>query len=342
MRKIINTLWVVLCTAPALIAQNSNQNLLPNVIGPSPEVAQLGKFGSYDVNNFTGVPSISIPIYEIVAKDIAIPITLKYHPSGIKVSDRPSMVGLGWSLSVGGFISRQVLGLADELPEGYANIDLPESFNTLDANDLGYLNDVNRGFIDSEPDIFSYNFGSYSGKFILDRLQNSPDANNAVFTGGSSYFTTSRTTEAELGCDDDDVLMIPYQPVDIQPLYGPSSLGFKAFDPYGREYQFDAFETSKDVNEAINKRSGWKISKIISKNKSTAVEFAYNSRYGQVSHDRSYSVVVNDLVANSCPPGGGTPYSSEQGQYSYKEHRLWSTEQYIQTITYPLGKVEFG
>ncbi|MDW3194248.1 MAG: hypothetical protein R8G66_17875 [Cytophagales bacterium] len=338
MLKTIVVLWVVLCATQALVAQNSNQNLLPNVTGPSPEVAQLGKFGSYDVNYFTGTASIELPIHTIVAKDIQIPIVLRYHPSGIKVTDRPGWVGLGWSMDAGGFISRQVLGLPDELQQGYANTALPASLNPAVNADLHYLNDVNRGLIDAEPDVFSYGFGGYSGKFMLDPLQNSPDANNTVGGTGGPYFNAHRIAEAEQGCDDDDVMMIPYRPLDIQPTYGTSSVTFKAFDPYGREYQFDKYETTKEVNESLNVRSAWKLTKVISKNKTTEVSFDYHTRSGQVSKDRSYSIMVNDLVQNL--PGGST-YTANPGVYNSQDHNMHSTEQYLETITYPLGKVEF-
>lgn len=330
---------VMLIACPCLIlAQNSNQQLLPNVTGPAPEVAQLAKFGSYDVNHFTGVANIEVPLYTIATKDIQVPIVLRYHPSGIKVTDRPSWVGLGWSLDAGGFISRQVLGLPDELPQGYANTTLKTSINTAVSADLNYLNDVNRGLIDVEPDVFSYGFGGYSGKFMLDKLQNSPDANNSVGGTGGSYFNQNRIDEAEDACDDDEVMMIPYSPLDIQPTYGTSSVGFTAFDPMGREYQFDKHETTKEVNESLDVRSAWKLTKIISKNQSTEVSFDYTPRSGQVSKDRSYSVTVNDQVVNL--PGNST-YTADPGIYSYQDHNMWSTEQYLKRIEFPLGKVEF-
>jgi hypothetical protein len=340
MKILLNQLFsfMLMASCSSVLLAQSNKNLLPNVTGPTPEVAQLAKYGSYDVNSYTGVANIEIPLHTIVAKDIQVPIVLRYHPSGIKVTDRPGWVGLGWSLDAGGFISRQVLGLPDELPEGYANTVLKTSINPSNNDDLHYLNDVNRGLIDTEPDVFSYGFGGFSGKFMLDKLQNSPDANNSVANTGGTYFNTHRVAEAERACDDDDVMLIPYQPLDIQPTYGTSSVGFKAFDPMGREYQFDDYETTKEVNESLNVRSAWKLSKIVSKNRVTEVNFSYQSHYGQVSKDRSYSVAVNDLVQNL--PGNST-YTPNPGIYSYQDINMWSTEQYPDSITFPLGAVKF-
>ena len=49
----------------------------------SPEAAVLDKFHSYPVDHCTGVPDIRIPLYEIVAGDITLPVTLSYHASGL-------------------------------------------------------------------------------------------------------------------------------------------------------------------------------------------------------------------------------------------------------------------
>ena len=78
---------------------------LPEIFPQSPTASELGKFGSYPVNLSTGLPQISIPLYTVQSGDISIPITLKYHASGIKVNQRSSWVGLGWSLNTGGLIN---------------------------------------------------------------------------------------------------------------------------------------------------------------------------------------------------------------------------------------------
>src|SRR4051812_31022386 len=54
-----------------------NSILFPKVSPVSPEVAGLGKFGDYQVNMFTGIPDISIPLYEIKSKSLSLPITLR-------------------------------------------------------------------------------------------------------------------------------------------------------------------------------------------------------------------------------------------------------------------------
>lgn len=91
----------------------SNPYFLPSIFRKPPNTTAFEKYGNYPVNLFSGVPDISIPLYEISSGDLSVPITLSYHASGIKVSENASWVGLGWSLSAGGEISRSVMGLPE-------------------------------------------------------------------------------------------------------------------------------------------------------------------------------------------------------------------------------------
>lgn len=81
----------------------------------SPNAAELGKYGKIPVNYFNGLPSISIPITELHAKNYTLPIYLTYHASGNKPDQHPGWVGLGWTLHAGGCINRIVNGLKDEM-----------------------------------------------------------------------------------------------------------------------------------------------------------------------------------------------------------------------------------
>ncbi|GHV36539.1 hypothetical protein FACS1894178_7870 [Bacteroidia bacterium] len=66
------------------------------------------QYVDYPVSHYTGVPNISIPLYEIDCYGYKLPITLSYHASGIRVDQEASWVGLGWNLNVGGAVSRSV------------------------------------------------------------------------------------------------------------------------------------------------------------------------------------------------------------------------------------------
>ncbi|MDX2190970.1 MAG: RHS repeat-associated core domain-containing protein [Bacteroidota bacterium] len=136
-------------------------NFIKDAVMPAPNAASLGKYGDIPVSAFTGIPSISIPIYTLKEGPIDLPISIDYHGSGIKINENASWVGLGWSLNAGGIITRTVLGLPDEINSyGYLHTSDEESKNLLAVENL---------LADNEPDIFSYNISGYTGKFVIDK-----------------------------------------------------------------------------------------------------------------------------------------------------------------------------
>lgn len=160
-----------------------------NVVPPSPNAASLGQYGDFPVSTYTGVPSIDIQLYTVKSGKIRLPISLNYHASGIRVAQEASWAGLGWSINAGGVITRQLRGLEDFDDEPGVNYtgyvtgeELPAS--TYDNTPLSFLStafgtpsgggpedifydDVRRGLIDGEPDIYYYNFLGYSGKLAF-------------------------------------------------------------------------------------------------------------------------------------------------------------------------------
>ncbi|TRX62665.1 hypothetical protein FNH22_00800 [Fulvivirga sp. M361] len=152
-----------------------------NVTPPSPSVVSLGKFVDQPVSPYTGTPEINIPIYELKAGSISVPISLSYHASGIKVEDIASWVGAGWALNAGGMITRTIRGLDDELPDrGFFSqrvFDFMEGIpdcagdNPGDQSLPGYTeaNYAARGGLDLQPDLFIYSTPTTKGKFVFDR-----------------------------------------------------------------------------------------------------------------------------------------------------------------------------
>ncbi|MBB2145797.1 hypothetical protein GM921_09885 [Pedobacter sp. LMG 31464] len=146
------------------------------VIPPSPNAASLGKYAEMPVSLYTGIPSISIPLYTVQQGDLKIPISLSYNSGGIKVEEVSPWVGLGWSLNAGGVVTRTVRGFADELVLGsYLNNSVTfdvlagaYSSNPLNFMDT-YLTDYESGALDTEQDSYYFNVGGMSGKFFIDK-----------------------------------------------------------------------------------------------------------------------------------------------------------------------------
>ncbi|MDQ1087568.1 hypothetical protein [Siphonobacter sp. SORGH_AS_1065] len=159
------------------------------VLPPSPNAASLGSYGNIPVGTYTGTPNVTIPIYTITHRDLTLPISLNYQGSGIQVEQEASWVGLGWTLNAGGVITRTIRG-GDDFNDGNGDggdnpthiMGYPElqsmpdvsSFNPSNPDAPSYLSQ------DLESDLYYFNVGGLSGKFVLNISQ----------TGKSTYEVT--------------------------------------------------------------------------------------------------------------------------------------------------------
>ena len=193
------------------VAQSQTQEpykYLGNYTQPAPNVAALGKYVDYPVGYYTGTPSISIPLYDLQDGAAKTSISLSYHASGIHVAELSSSVGLGWALNAGGMITRSVRGGPDDgvfysqtdcggyyRDSGIRKMPIltnPDNFNDPNAVDERewFLNLLSNGNADLEPDLFTFNFNGYGGKFVFDenktpRLLTDNDVKIAVDFNGS-------------------------------------------------------------------------------------------------------------------------------------------------------------
>lgn len=297
-------LAALLFAQPGLGQSNETLNLLPNILPASPEAASFAKFGNYAVNLFTGIPDISIPLYDIKVGELSVPISISYHASGIKVNDYGSWVGLGWNLNAGGSVTRKVMGKPDDQSGNYLNattVRLTSSISTSSSTDMVYLRSVNNGTYDCEPDIFSYNFPGKSGKFFFNQANN-------------------YTPET-----------IPYDPV----LINRNNNHFYITDERGVAYNFeDAENTTTSTGGTVSLGlSTWVLTKMISSNKQDTVSLSYTDRFGQVSQD-----ILDYFVLNDQPTGN---QSSDLGA-SYTATSFVSVdERKIQEIDFRNGKILF-
>lgn len=189
-----------------VFSQNVNISAdLPNISPPSPTVAALMKFEEVPVDHYTGIPDISIPLYnsETTSKDITIAISFKYHPSSIIIKETAAYTGLGWNLIAGGTVSRTVRGLPDEiLNKGNSSNNRKRIgiyHDGIESNNANYFYDrinltanspqdqidraqeflfgaFEKGYFDSEHDLYQYNFMGHTGRFYIKKIttQNDP------------------------------------------------------------------------------------------------------------------------------------------------------------------------
>ena len=138
----------------------------------SPEIANLGVYGNIPVSHYTGVPEISIPLYEIKVGNYILPLSANYHLASVKPDQQPGCLGMGWSLFAGGYITRAVNSCYDEKCSSgghafgyYSNANMMNNISTssFDNSTLHHMEGDNS--YELSADEFSFNFCGYTGCF---------------------------------------------------------------------------------------------------------------------------------------------------------------------------------
>ncbi|MEO1055111.1 MAG: hypothetical protein AAFX87_31035 [Bacteroidota bacterium] len=110
--KILSLLLIWSGTALAQASPIENRRLqaaeIPqDIIPPSPTVEALMRFEEVPVDLYTGIPQIAIPVFsKPVGSGVNLGLTLNYNPSGLRIEERSSCTGRGWSLFAGGDTSK--------------------------------------------------------------------------------------------------------------------------------------------------------------------------------------------------------------------------------------------
>jgi hypothetical protein len=298
---------------------------LPKIVYPSPENSHLFRFQDYPMDYSTGLPQISIPVYEVKSGPLSVPISISYHASGRRVSDQDGPVAVGWALNAGGVISRTIHGSADFGSGNRPTYNFPYPFkvdNLSNSTDLEYLEkimhygifnnqtepDINLApWYDSEYDIFSYSFDGNSGKFFF-------KDENGVKTP----------------------VLLPYKPFRIVPTPIAGGLDkIEITDDKGTTYLFVQGERYSDNSD--NAISSWLLTKITSADKTDEISFGYTLFTEQrVSINQSIVLIDNwTATGASNPPADYLTYPENTIRENYTVSRLTS-------INFKNGKVLFN
>jgi hypothetical protein len=304
-------------------AQSGNPTYFqPNVFPSAPNTAAFAKFGNYPVNMYSGVPEISIPLYTIESGELKVPITLAYHASGIRVAEAASWVGLGWSVSCGGSITRKVYGIPDE--SGY----LIETRRT-GSTAINFQNNADQDYVretveqrqhDNMPDIYSYQIPGHGGKFFYD--------------ADSSY----------------KIMVVPRSPLSVIGTHGYGvAAGCSCFnqkftirDEHGNTYKLGGtYQEITSAGYAQHETSAWMLESMISQNKKDTVNFTYTtSTPYQLPDGLSETISVEDnlVLINQY----GTGYSANSTAIpQVLNNPAVVTEQQLSTVYFKNGKVDF-
>jgi len=191
MKKSILFSFFLIATA-SMNAQIDFKQFVP----PNPDVGAIMKPILTPVTEYAGIPNIGIPIYTIQLNDFSLPLSLNYHAGGIRVGEEASNVGLGWSLSAGGVITRTINGFDDFRADNSGYLNHNESLPNVPVLGGDFKPDINRFIqslgsceffvngevtqlspvevnyplqIDHMPDEFTYSINGLSGSFYFNR-----------------------------------------------------------------------------------------------------------------------------------------------------------------------------
>lgn len=221
-------------------------------IKPSVNAQQFISAGSANNGLHTGQITVNIPLFNLQAKGVDVPISISYNGAGITHTSEASCIGLGWSLLSGGVITQTIrdmndLDYAERKTWHYDGTYLqnkqveqqnnPYSINRFDLA-MQYVK------MDGEPDIFKYSFLGYSGDICLEYKAD-----------GSRVWT-----------------MYPDKSFQME----KTAVGFKIVANNGIEYLFEAVE-KKQSGSTISITS-WFLTKIKTPEGGTVI-FEYQDDY---------------------------------------------------------------
>lgn len=281
----INNKWsfflMVLFAPSYCLAQlNQNQGIeisrmqfqAKQVISPSPEAAELGKYGNVPVSLFTGTPNISIPLMELKGSILSLPISLSYNSSGFKPEDIASWVGIGWVLNSGGVITRSAIGEPDGDDNYYISPSPLSPVPTHEEQKQIYFRNIRDKVIETQPDVYYFNFMGHSGKFhiqpdgqifkkekdllkIIRWWNNSGERTFIITDEQGIRYEFMETEETNIQPTDDQVGAPPMIPRNFHSAWYLS----KVISPYGNEelnFEYYAHGPSVTVNnEDVKNRS---------------------------------------------------------------------------------------
>lgn len=274
----------------------------------SPKAGEIFRHGNVPINLSGGQISYGVPIHTVKVGDFSWPVSLNYAYNGLLLEAKSTGVGLGWSLSGGGAVVRQVRGLPDEHVRGYwgafntTHRGYIDGFTGPGSMPLNIVKDFVSGMNDSEPDKFSLSAGPLSVTFFIANL-NDP--------GGCPYGAYNVTSTAE-GVK----ICFSWDRIEATDASGVIySFGVKDLSQFTSSHQENA-----DYMQTYP--SAWHLDAIRLPN-GRQINFGYQSKQVESkSYSESFSRTANDLgvdVTIDCAALGGTFNSNYQGIESFRE-----------------------
>jgi hypothetical protein len=274
---------------------NYQKSYINIAIPKTPESQSFEKYGNIPVDEYSGTPNISVPLYNVKGRFLESPVSLSYHASGIKVNQEATWVGLGFDLMYGGRITVETKGNVDDNARYYTTQQmfkdgLKRIFNkwksvydpSPNASKLGYaFIDYGKAWGKSEA-YFHKNDTLWDDNFTVSNATwygiGEPDIYHANFMGNSINFYTDLV---------DGKVKVLGEKTHFYIYIQRDSLGyistFSITDNSGIRYLFEQKESTKlsippnyGWGSYVSSNSAWLLTKIIHPSADT-ISFTYTN-----------------------------------------------------------------
>lgn len=311
---------------------------------PSPDASSQVKNSNIPVNLYTGVASVSVPLYTVQSNTGgSVPIGLQYNAGGIKVREIAGSAGLGWHLQAGGAITRVMRDRPDEQRA------IAPSFPTADLAEDMFMN--GSSVFDKERDIFYFSFPGGQGRIVM----------SSTFSGGPCYEVVNGVS-TEVPCEYDDVSMtltnsnlktLPATDYRVQFVKnGKTDSHWIITDLAGNTYHFGETSGSREVTVANTKEgtnaydpnneleyvSTWRLNKIDYYSEPVGEEITFDYNFNRQLVEENVSTQTR-LTLNGSEPN--LSYSPQGVVYTYTS-KTTTSARFVSNINFSKGELLFS
>ncbi|MDC8002449.1 hypothetical protein POV27_00165 [Aureisphaera galaxeae] len=347
MKKGISALAFLFCIWGAMAQigtiEGTPEFSAPTITPVSPEAGKMTQYGNLPVNMSAGQMSFQVPIYEIpIRGGYSWPVSLNYKYAGLVLEAKPSISGLGWLLSGGGVVSREVRGVPDGNPYGIYGTENNDLITPIVNNTnitAGEAESVVSGRADTELDRYHVSVGGVSFSFKVD------ENNNPVYLSNHNYKVEfpNRT---------------PTWLTDVRPgsvpvrYYGEEIRSFTVTDDKGIRYLFDEVEINEpqgfDLEPVFTEAglhgyfSSWHLSRITFPN-NQVIDFSYfDPPNVMLNYDYSASGYKNINPPYITQPGSCSNLQGDINNYNWNSRLTNIRRKLLSGIDFPTGSIDLN
>lgn len=227
---------------------------LAPTISPSPQAETFKRVGEFSVNNASGIPDISIPLFDINHYGYNIPLTLRYLATPLKPGYNHDVTGHGWSFTFGSCISRTIYSVPDENFNFRLSTDKMQDFYQYVPNG-----------INNQIKDYNFQFDRFFAKL--------PDGNTFSFCICNDQYNGLRYVVSDSR----------YK--NIQCNYSTGNIsGFILYDVNGVKYTFDIADYSLEASN-YGVKTSWYLSRIDLPNSNIPILLTYGANVIQRHFD---------------------------------------------------------